>query len=337
MTWLAWRQFRTQAAAAALALALLGAFLLLTGPGLADDYADGLAVCGDECRDFQDGFVVDHQAYVLLSVALVLLVPALVGLFWGAPLVARELDAGTHRLVWTQSVTRGRWLLAKLAVVGLGTAALAGVVVWGVDWWSDPLDAASLPDPRLPWGLTFASRGVVPIAYALFAFVLGVAVGMLVRRALPAMAITLAAFAVVQVAVPTLVRPHLAPVVTRVDVVTESKLGGGGVSVATDTAVRLDVQSPEAGAWLLSSTTVDSSGRSVETVPVSPFTTDGCDPVKGVDSCLAVIERLGYRQESRLHPASQFWRLQWTETGLYVVLSGGLVALSFGWLRRRVA
>ena len=47
-------------------------------------------------------------------------VPAVVGAFWGAPLVARELEAGTHRLAWTQSVTRGRWLATRLGLTLLG-------------------------------------------------------------------------------------------------------------------------------------------------------------------------------------------------------------------------
>ena len=114
MTWLAWRQFRVQALAGAIGVALLGAVLLATGPGLADDYADGLALCGSDCREFNDLFTDQHQAALLATTAIVLLLPALLGLFWGAPLVARELDAGTHRLVWNQSVTRTRWLGVKL-------------------------------------------------------------------------------------------------------------------------------------------------------------------------------------------------------------------------------
>jgi len=39
--------------------------------------------------------------------------PALLGIFWGAPLIARELETGTCRLAWNQSVTRTRWLTVK--------------------------------------------------------------------------------------------------------------------------------------------------------------------------------------------------------------------------------
>ena len=69
-----------------------------------------------------------------------LLVPALIGIFWGAPLVARELEAGTFRLAWTQSVTRTRWLAVKIALVGLASVLAAGLLSLLVTWWSSPLD-----------------------------------------------------------------------------------------------------------------------------------------------------------------------------------------------------
>ena len=75
-----------------------------------------------------------------------LVLPALIGLFWGAPLIARELEAGTHRLVWNQSVTRTRWLAVKLGLLGLAAIAAAGLGSLAVDWWSDPLDKAAAGD-----------------------------------------------------------------------------------------------------------------------------------------------------------------------------------------------
>ena len=52
--------------------------------------------------------------------------PALIGIFWGAPLVTRELEAGTFRLAWNQSVTRARWMAVKLGLIGLAAMATAG-------------------------------------------------------------------------------------------------------------------------------------------------------------------------------------------------------------------
>ena len=70
-----------------------------------------------------------HQRLPGLQIALntlVLVVPVLIGMFWGAPLIARELETGTFRLAWTQSVSRVRWLLVKLGLVGLAAIVVAG-------------------------------------------------------------------------------------------------------------------------------------------------------------------------------------------------------------------
>ena len=48
------------------------------------------------------------------SIILIALTPAVTGLFWDAPLLARELETGTFALAWNQSVTRARWLAVKL-------------------------------------------------------------------------------------------------------------------------------------------------------------------------------------------------------------------------------
>jgi hypothetical protein len=335
MTWLAWRQFRVQAAAGAASVALIGLFLLLTGPGLASNYADGLANCGNDCRQFTDAFLDEHQAKLLEVTAIVLVLPAILGLFWGAPLVSRELDNGTHRLAWTQSVTRARWLAVKLVLIGAGVAAVSGLVAWAVDWWSDPLDAAaSVGDARLPWPLTFAAHGVVPVAYALFAFALGVAIGIFTRRALPAMAITLAVFLAVQIVVPIAIRPHLVPPVTKSAAITVDTLAN--FAIVEGDALVINADAPEPGSWLLSRHTVDGTGREVATLPASLRDRPECAPAKDVTSCLGLIAGLGYRQVSTYHPPSHFWPLQWAEAGLYAALTAGLIGFCFWWLRRRV-
>jgi hypothetical protein len=215
MIWLTWRQFRTQAAVVFAALAALAAILALTGPSLAHDYATGIAACTPHggCSTFTEQFFNSHQTLYFGLVAVVMFVPAIIGLFWGAPLITRELEAGTHRLVWNQSITRTRWLAVKLTLTGLAAMAAAGLGSLAVTWWSSPIDKAGFSRfPRLS-PLIFDARGIAPIGYAAFAFALGVTIGILIRRTLPAMAITLTAFAIVQIAMPLMIRPHLiAPV-----------------------------------------------------------------------------------------------------------------------------
>ena len=134
-------------------------------------------------------------------------VPALIGLFFGAPLVARELETGTFRLAWTQSVTRRRWLAVKFAVVGIASMVIGGLVTWMADWWASPLDAVN--QNRFGLG-NFGLQGVAPIGYAAFAFALGATAGVLLRRTVAAMAVTGVGFAAARLAVTYWVRPNLA-------------------------------------------------------------------------------------------------------------------------------
>ncbi|WP_433512660.1 ABC transporter permease [Nonomuraea sp. CA-143628] len=349
MIWLTWRQLRGSAAMTAAVLALLTAVLALTGPDLASRYAAGIVGCtpDDTCDDFFNRFFDEYQIPFLALTLFVLILPALVGLFWGAPLITRELEAGTHLLVWNQSVTRGRWLAVKLGLIGLAAMAAAGVCGLVVTWWSDPLDKSAVPEMAQMSPLVFSARGIAPIGYAAFAFVLGVTVGVLVRRTLPAMALTLVAFAAIQLAMPLLVRPHLMTPVTSTFELGRTNVNGlvpqgqeGGIQIFLSTSA----VPGHAGAWVLSSELLDPSGRTVvgadgasgpsstiaRSIPVS--TTSGpCAPAgaQGRDACVAELNRLGYRQQATYQPLERFWPFQWIETGIYALLTLGLTWLSF--------
>ncbi|GAB2814981.1 transporter [Actinocorallia aurea] len=345
MIWLTWRQFRGAAVAMAVLLAALAAVLLLTGPRMAADYSDGIASClpGEECADFYDRFFDDYQLPFLAATLVVLILPALIGLFWGAPLITRELEAGTHLLVWSQSITRTRWLAVKLGFTGLVATAAAGVSGVAVTWWSGPLDRSAPQGYALMDPLVFSGRGIAPLGYAAFAFVLGVTVGMLVRRTLPAMALTLAVFAVVQIGMPLLARPHLIPPVTSTFELVQENVDHLNVGRDGVFAVSLGTAIPgHTGAWVLSSALVDPSGRTIAdageqgVVPVS-VTSGPCSPAQAGPGCLAEINRLGYRQKATYQPLERFWPLQWIETGIYALLALGLTLLSFRWIRRRLS
>src|SRR5262249_55719307 len=144
----------------------------------------------------------------LLGDVLIMFLPAVTGVFWGAPLLAREFATGTYRLAWTQSITRTRWLAAKVAVVGTASVAASGMLSWLVTWWSTPLDGLSDTkfDPTI-----FSQRDVVPMGYAAFAFALGLIAGLLIRRTLPAMATTLVGSTTSGLVALAWVRWHFAP------------------------------------------------------------------------------------------------------------------------------
>jgi hypothetical protein len=359
MTWLTWRQFRAQAAVMAAALAALAVILALTGAGLADDYSSGIAACTGQsggCSQFVQRFFHDHHGSFITVTAVVLFVPALIGLFCGAPLIARELEAGTDRLVWNQSISRSRWLAVKLGLVGLAAIAAAGLGSLAVTLWSDSIDKAAAGDfPRMA-PLLFDARGIVPIGYAAFAFALGVTVGMLVRRTLPAMAITLAVFAVVQIAMPPLVRRHLSPPVRSSVAINASNLDGIAVRPGGGPG-QVRVQSPGtgvdagrfAGAWILSSQAVNASGHAVDSVPLPGSgscapppggpaqQSSGAKPGDELSACFAELKRLGYRQRVTYQPSSRFWRFQWYETGIYTALALALAGFCFWRLRHRLS
>jgi hypothetical protein len=354
MIWLTWRQFRAQAAMMAAGLAGLAVILALTGPGLANDYSTGIAACTTQsggCSQFVQRFFHDHQGSFLAVTAVVLVLPALIGVFWGAPLITRELEAGTHRLVWNQTITRTRWLAVKLGLTGLAAVTTAGLGSLAVDWWANPIDKTGVNFARMAPPL-FDARGIVPIGYAAFAFALGVTVGMLVRRTLPAMAITLAGFVAVQIAMPLLVRPHLiAPTRSTIEI-NASSLDGLRAPVGSG-PIQAILRAPDTGAytgaWVLSSQAVDPSGHAVDSITLSRSGScapprggaaqqpAGAKPGAGLSACFAEMKRLGYRQRVTYQPASRFWPFQWYETGIYTALALGLAGFCFWSLRRRLS
>jgi hypothetical protein len=275
MIWLTWRQFRAQAVVTAAALAVLAIALAATGPHIASLFASsGLTSCHRQahCGMLAIGYVseiqndaVDHSLFNATIVVLYV-VPGLIGVFWGAPLVTREIETHTYRLAWTQSVTRGRWLAVKLGLLGLGAVGAAGLATQAVGWWSAPIGRALQVDPRADTNglsrldpLLFGTRGIVPLGYAAVAFALGVTAGILIRRTLPAMAVTLGGFAFLQAVWPTWIRPHLITPLRSagpLNVAAINQLSIGNNGVMTVTAA---VSKP--GAWVLSNQAVTASGR----------------------------------------------------------------------------
>lgn len=340
MTWLAWRQFRTQAIVAGTALVAVAAALLATSPSLAAMFdSSGLAACRAGCGTDVSTFLrqLDGSRIHLIfygGILLLYAVPALTGLFWGAPLVAREFEAGTFRLAWNQSVTRARWAAAKLGFVGLAAVATTAVLSLMIRWWASPLylaehragqSSAAIFDRVAP--PIFGASGVVPAGCAAFAFALGIAAGASIRRTLPAMAATLVIFAGLQIAIPVLVQPHLLPPVRATASFSASTASEISVSTRGNvTTVTVVGGFSRPGAWMLSNTTITPSGR-VFTGPAGPACSG---PSATQDKCNNWLDSLHLRQLVSYQPASRYWPLQWLELTLYLLLAAGL-----GWLAVR--
>ena len=215
MIWLTWRQHRKQAMYTVIGLAALAAFIVPTGLAMHRDF-DRLVVRGCAantldmpCDGFHD-FSTTYGSYIYACV-LLLIVPLLFGLFWGAPLIAREIEQGTHRMIWTQGISRRHWALAKVGLLSGAVTVLAVVYGLGISWWYEPLGYV---ESRFG-GIFFDVQGVAPVGYTLFAVALGIAAGALVPKVVPAMAITLPIFIAARIAVALYARPRFATPVSK--------------------------------------------------------------------------------------------------------------------------
>lgn len=343
MTWLTWRQLRAQAVPTAAAVALLLVALALTGPSMAGAARHGAS-------SFLTGLSADDLKVTLYfaGIAAAYVLPLVVGAFWGAPMVAREMEARTHRLAWSQSVTRTRWLAFKLGGAALVTAAVAGLLSWGVTWWAGPVDrAVATGDGTGPFMITrlepavFGARGVVPVGYAVLALVVGALAGLVIRRTVAAMAITLVLAVAVPMLVVIFVRPHLATPDTITSPITDENLTGlmvdgppGEISAVT----QIEIEAGQSGGWELSNVTVDASGDRARSLPT--WVADCAGPPPGEkaqqgarEACFARMADEGYQQQVTSQPARNFWTLQWRETGLLLLVALGLGGVCFWRIR----
>ena len=334
-------QLRAQAITAAVAVTAFAVLLAVTGSHLASLYAaSGLQGCRPaNCSQLASSFLhqVDstgpYATVSPLSIALIALTPAVIGMFWGAPLIARELETRTFDIAWSQSVTRTRWLAVKLAVGGLAAMTVTEALSLLFTWWATPLSRAvgqggsgkSLAVNQFN-PLAFATHGITPLGYAAFAFALGVTVGALIRRTAPAVAVTLAIFAAVQIAMPLWIRPNLLPAshTTSTDYTTSSVLQTSPHINTYALAASLPGQ-PEA--WIQSSRPTDTKGHPVSTVlPSACLPAINSPNPEAVGKCLT---NQGIRVDVTYQPASRYWPLQGAETGLFFVLSLALVGYCF--------
>jgi hypothetical protein len=341
MIWFAWRQFRIQALIACTLLLALAIAFLVTGPHLVHTYNTTIVGCKARgtCNNATGSFL---SAYPFLQNLLTesVLLAVLIGIFWGAPVVAREFDTGTYRLAWTQSASRTQWLTAKIVVGGLASIVTAGLFTLMATWWSSPLDRVR----DQPFSL-FDTRDIVPIGYALFAFTLGVAVGAVVRRTIPAMVVTIAGFAAVRGLFNFYIRPHFAAAMHTVFDFTPV---GRGIGIGGNL---------NPGIWMISTKVENAAGRVFPNLN-SGFdfqsNANGTTTLVGAGVCPNKIPSLSGPNHTgmskaaqqcitsfHLHelvsyqPVSRYWSFQWYELASYVLLSLILATFSVCWIRRR--
>jgi hypothetical protein len=313
MAWLIARQHRLQLYAMGAFVAALGVAALATEFPLRTAYhRRAVSQClpptaRSGCDLIVNRFLSEFSASSAATRYLALL-PLLAGLFVGAPLLAREFEHGTHRLAWTQSVTRRRWLLSKLLVLASATLLTASAVAAITMWWRGPFDALrGHVNPA-----AFDVEGIVVPAYALFALAVGVLVGLLLRRTIPAMTAATAIFVAARLGVEKLLRPrYLSP------------LHEAGAGIARPFLPQ---------DWVLRDALVTSTGR-----PVTSALQDSAiahAQKAQTDAPLYMVD-LGWRRVVSFQPDDRFWTFQLIEGAIFF----SLALIAFGtalWLIRRI-
>lgn len=211
MIWVSWRQHRSQAITGLGLLCALAVYGIVLGLAMRNSFSQNhLATClahslGANCPNSVATF--DNSFGSLVNIgfwAVLLLLPGLIGAVVGATVLGRELEMGTWRLAWSQTVPRTRWLAIQLAVAAGGLVVLGAAMTLVITWYRAPMD-------RLTGHFVhnaFDYEGLVFTAYILFAFGLAVLFGRLLRRTIPAMLAALVPWVAVRLIVEFLLRPH---------------------------------------------------------------------------------------------------------------------------------
>jgi hypothetical protein len=318
LAWVTWRQHRVALLTAVGGFAGVAVFLVAYGLSMHSAFTKlGLSTCGpltgQACQVPLSIFEQRYQGAAMYLPRVLEFVPALLGAFIGAPMVARELESGTFRFAWTQGRNRVRWLTVKLALisglllaVGLGFSAL-------FSWWFRPWEPIM---GRLASGESYEISGVVFGARILFGLCLGAALGTIIRRTVPAMLATVAAW--LAVAWPSVI--CLRPLIQS------------PVSVPTASNSIAD------NAWAIGTWYQNNAGRHLGSGGLDRLLAQaGASGVTTGNAFETFVRRHGWTQWSSYEPNSRFWQFQSVEAAAYVVLSVALAALAVWWIDRRTA
>jgi hypothetical protein len=302
VTWVSWRLQRTETLVALAIVALLAALLVPTGLRMEHVYtADHLSAClAGSASPACDGAVgaFEQRFSSVLSLAdWFTLLPGVIGVLLAAPFVG-DLERGTYRLVWTQGITRGRWLRGKLALAAVTAAIAAGSMSLLCAWWRRP-------DVRLHGRLetgTYDTTGCVAVGYALFALGLTLALGAVWRRAAASIAVAFVAYFAARIYVDTSLRDRLvAPLHTS--------YRGARMPRFLEHARMIDVTGRIGGHVIGGSGDVHTAAPAIRNT----------------------LLHVTYQ------PDSHFWPLQLAETGLFAGAAAMLIAFAAWWTLRRAA
>jgi hypothetical protein len=325
LAWVSWRHYRVALAGAVVFLGVLAVYLLVMGLKIHSAYAATLSchpanssACSDVTNLFQNTYYITGE----VSAALLLAVPVLVGVFAGAPILARELDTGTSRFAWTQGAGRIRWTVARLALPAVTVTAATAAFSQLFEWFYQPFFSSGM-DSRLAVQF-FNLTGVDFAAWTLAAFAIGTTAGVLIRRAVPAMFASMAVWAGLMLATVLYLRRHyLGPLLAK---------GTGAVG--------------RGNGWVLSQWWTRPNGKPVpwntligliQGAPTGPTKQVGPNSFQTTVDPFHWLAQHGYTEWTTYQPASRYWPFQFIEGGWLLALSLLLIAATIWLVRRRAA
>ena len=330
MAGIIWRQHRYALTGEVAVLGAVAIALLLMGTSLHRDYAAALAchpagsqACAEAVLTFNGSFAFIANGGILQPL------PVLIGAFVGAPLLAREVETGTFRYAWTQGFGRHRWALAKLVSLAVAVTVPAWLFSLELAWYYQPYFATS----NQGFGLTkmtpfypalFDLHGVVFAAWTLTAFAIGGLAGMLIRRVVPAIVVTLAVYVGLAFAVGAFLRDHyLAPLVT-----TSSLNLPGSAWILSQWWTK--------GGATLSPAAMNQAMDNAMTA-LNPTVNSPGQKLSAYNTMLQYLTQHGYTYWTQYQPGSRFWPFQWIESGGLLALSVLCIAAAVWLVRRRAA
>jgi len=308
MIWLSWRQQRIETLITALLLVILAGAFIPAGIHAADLFAQQhVARCANR-QSQACGFAVGNYILStgvlrgLLDSGWFNLIPGLIGVALATPIL-QDLENGTVRLAWTQSITRRRWIATKLGFA-VGTAVLAGALFSVLFTWYE------VPFDRIfgHWD-KFDFEWFVPVAYTLFALGLALAVGVVIRRSAPALVVAYGIYVAGRVFVESWLRQRL---ITPLSVTFGSRSAGPNLN----------------NAWVITQYPSNKAGHPFVGTPgvFQECAQTGSKGFKGLSQ--ACMERHGAGFTHAVYqPASRFWEFQGIEFALFAGV--GLLLIAF--------
>ncbi|MFI7300218.1 ABC transporter [Streptomyces sp. NPDC050121] len=313
MTWLVWRQHRAAFWTMIAATVLCVAWMVYQR-GQMMDFLSSYGFPAKNLDNAEKELSPYIGAFNTVTTGLTA-IPVMLGVLLGAPLLAGDLENGTAKLIAAQSVSRNRWLATKLALTGLvvtvTTVALSAVFAW---WWS-PIKAQNVD---LDWTSRefFNTTGPVPVALSLLSVFGGVLIGVILRRTLVAMVVTLGFTVAVQAAWGYF-KLSLGDIVTAT-----TKPVSPGAPITFPSSV------PRT-AHVLDTSYVSGSGKLFDLNMCAETSTE-----EATQLCMKKADIVGSSID--YIPISQMSSMQWFGASILFALTAGVVAFLFIWGRKRL-